>query len=288
VIPCVEHVHIVRTLRAADVAGRIVGALALEDQVVRMAAAVAGGVVHAIALEDEVVGAMAAADVADGVVGALALEDDIVRAVAAVDMAERIVRSADDLATIEHCTDQPGLTTLQRGNIVTVVLEADAAVRAAGQLSDKRDVMSNSACGVCGRATLESMRADLAPLPAHARVPADVIAGLPMRLRERQPLFERTGGLHAAGIFTWTGELLASAEDVGRHNAVDKVIGTMLLRDAIPLETSALCVSGRTSYEIVQKAWCAGIPLVVATALNAGNCLESLTTGFLLSRSGTT
>ena len=181
-------------------------------------------------------------------------------------LAERIVRSADDLATIEHCTDQPGLTTLQRGNIVTVVLEADAAVRAAGQLSEKRDVMSNSACGVCGRATLESMRADLAPLPAHARVPADVIAGLPMRLRERQPLFERTGGLHAAGIFTWTGELLASAEDVGRHNAVDKVIGTMLLRDAIPLETSALCVSGRTSYEIVQKAWCAGIPLVVSVS----------------------
>jgi len=181
-------------------------------------------------------------------------------------LAERIVRSADDLATIEHCTDQPGLTTLQRGNIVTVVLEADAAVRAAGQLSEKRDVMSNSACGVCGRATLESMRADLAPLAAHARVPADVIAGLPMRLRERQPLFERTGGLHAAGIFTWTGELLASAEDVGRHNAVDKVIGTMLLRDAIPLETSALCVSGRTSYEIVQKAWCAGIPLVASVS----------------------
>ena len=181
-------------------------------------------------------------------------------------LAERIVRSADDLATIEHCTDQPGLTTLQRGNIVTVVLEAAAAVRAAGQLSEKRDVMSNSACGVCGRATLESMRADLAPLPAHARVPADVIAGLPMRLRERQPLFERTGGLHAAGIFTWTGELIASAEDVGRHNAVDKVIGTMLLRDAIPLETSALCVSGRTSYEIVQKAWCAGIPLVVSVS----------------------
>jgi len=181
-------------------------------------------------------------------------------------LAERIVRSADDLATIEHCTDQPGLTTLQRGNIVTVVLEADAAVRAAGQLSEKRDVMSNSACGVCGRATLESMRADLAPLPAHARVPADVIAGLPMRLRERQPLFERTGGLHAAGIFTGTGELLASAEDVGRHNAVDKVIGTMLLRDAIPLETSALCVSGRTSYEIVQKAWCAGIPLVASVS----------------------
>jgi FdhD protein len=181
-------------------------------------------------------------------------------------LAERIVRSADDLATIEHCTDQPGLTTLQRGNIVTVVLEADAAVRAAGQLSEKRDVMSNSACGVCGRATLESMRADLAPLPAHARVPADVIAGFPMRLRERQPLFERTGGLHAAGIFTWTGELLASAEDVGRHNAVDKVIGTMLLRDAIPLETSALCVSGRTSYEIVQKAWCAGIPLVASVS----------------------
>jgi len=181
-------------------------------------------------------------------------------------LAERLVRGADDLATIEHCTDQPGLTTQQRGNIVTVVLEADAAVRAAGQLSEKRHVLANSACGVCGRATLESMRTGLEPVAAHGRVPAAVVAGLPARLREQQPLFDRTGGLHAAGIFTCAGDLLASAEDVGRHNAVDKAIGTMLLRDALPLGASALCVSGRTSYEIVQKAWCAGIPLVVSVS----------------------
>jgi FdhD protein len=181
-------------------------------------------------------------------------------------LAERIIRSADDLATIEHCTDQPQLSTLQRQNIVSVMLDAEAAVRATGQLAERRDVMANSACGVCGRATLESMRTGLAPLPGHARVPVTVVASLPARLRERQPLFERTGGLHAAGVFTLAGELLAVAEDVGRHNAVDKVVGTMLLREATPLETSALCVSGRTSYEIVQKAWCAGIPVVASVS----------------------
>jgi len=181
-------------------------------------------------------------------------------------LAERIIRSADDLATIEHCTDQPQLSTQQRQNIVSVVLDDGAAVRATGQLAERRDVMANSACGVCGRATLESMRTGLAPLNGGARVPVAAVAGLPARLRERQPLFERTGGLHAAGIFTLSGDLLAVAEDAGRHNAVDKVVGTMLLREATPLETAALCVSGRTSYEIVQKAWCAGIPVVASVS----------------------
>ena len=146
------------------------------------------------------------------------------------------------------------------------MLDDGAAVRATGQLAERRDVMANSACGVCGRATLESMRTGLAPLNGGARVPVAAVAGLPARLRERQPLFERTGGLHAAGIFTLSGDLLAVAEDVGRHNAVDKVVGTMLLREATPLETAALCVSGRTSYEIVQKAWCAGIPVVASVS----------------------
>jgi len=181
-------------------------------------------------------------------------------------LSERIVRGADDLATMEHCTDQTDVPGLQRGNIVSVVLDADAAVRAAGQLSRKRQVMASSACGVCGRTTLESMLAGLAPLQAHARVPAAVVASLPARLRERQLLFDKTGGLHAAGIFSCEGGLIASAEDVGRHNAIDKVIGTMLLRDRLPLTASVLCVSGRTSYEIVQKAWCAGIPVVASVS----------------------
>jgi len=181
-------------------------------------------------------------------------------------LAERIIRCADDLATIEHCTSQPHLSISQRQNIVSVVLDADAAVRATEQLAERRDVMANSACGVCGRATLASMRAGLGPLPGGARVPTAVVAGFPARLRERQPLFEKTGGLHAAGVFTLSGDLLVAAEDVGRHNAVDKAVGTMLLREATPLETSALFVSGRTSYEIVQKAWCAGIPVVASVS----------------------
>jgi FdhD protein len=181
-------------------------------------------------------------------------------------LAERIIRGAGDLATIEHCVDPPTSSDDQRGNIVSVVLEDAAAERAAAALNARRDVMANSACGVCGRSTLDSMRIDLEPLDMRQRVSAAAIASLPLHLRSRQPLFDATGGLHAAGLFDCRGEALIVAEDVGRHNAVDKAIGTLLLRDELPASECVLCVSGRTSYEIVQKAWCAGVPIVASVS----------------------
>ena len=181
-------------------------------------------------------------------------------------LAERIIRRADDLAMIEHCTDPADGAVGTGQNVINVSLDASAALRAVHLLSHRRDVMANAACGVCGRATLVSMQEDLAPLHDDRSTTAAVVAGLPRRLRERQPVFDTTGGLHAAGVFAFDGELIAVAEDVGRHNAVDKTNGTMLLREALPLTGSILCVSGRTSFEIVQKAWCAGIPVVASVS----------------------
>ena len=97
-------------------------------------------------------------------------------------------------------------------------------------------------------------------------MPASTIAALPERLRARQAVFDETGGLHAAGLFSRDGVLVDVAEDVGRHNAVDKIVGRMLMREALPLSDSLLCVSGRTSFEIVQKAIFAGIPILAAVS----------------------
>ena len=181
-------------------------------------------------------------------------------------LSERLIRRLDDVAVIEHCTD-PGLEPDDdRRNLVNVTLDPLVSVRAAALLASRRDVMSSSACGVCGRATLASLRDDLAPLAAEAPVSMQVLITLPAQLRERQPVFASTGGLHAAGIFDLTGHVRVVAEDVGRHNAVDKVTGACLLRDELPLSAAVLCVSGRTSFEIVQKAWCAGIPIVASVS----------------------
>ena len=181
-------------------------------------------------------------------------------------LSERIIRHQDDVALIEHCTDPLVPHDDERRNIVSVTLEPEAAVRAAALLTGRRDVMSTSACGVCGRATIASMQHGLSRIDGYARMSSSVLADLPTRLRVRQPLFDSTGGLHAAGVFDLVGEPLVVAEDVGRHNAVDKVVGACLLLDQVPLASTVLCVSGRTSFEIVQKAWCAGIPIVASVS----------------------
>jgi FdhD protein len=118
------------------------------------------------------------------------------------------------------------------------------------------------------------MQDGLAPITSDIRVQASLVASLPDRLRSRQPIFQSTGGLHAAGIFNGGGELLAVAEDVGRHNAVDKAVGSLLLADRVPLSSAVLCVSGRTSYEILQKAWCAGVPVVAAVSAPSSLAIE--------------
>ena len=127
-------------------------------------------------------------------------------------------------------------------------------------LPERRFAMT-SACGVCGRAALEEVLAIVAPLGDGPRVPAALLSALPDRLS--QPGFERTGGMHATGLFDDSGNLLCAREDVGRHNAMDKVVGRALLNGALPLRDGILCVSGRLSYELVQKAARAGAPILV-------------------------
>src|SRR3982074_3794354 len=128
----------------------------------------------------------------------------------------------------------------------------------------QRSFMQSSACGVCGATTVESLALDFPVLPSGPTVRAESLPGLAVRLREQQRIFGQTGGLHAAGLFTAAGELVLLREDVGRHNAVDKVVGRSLLDGGLPLAGHLLAGSGRGGDEIVQKAVAAGVPLVAA------------------------
>jgi FdhD protein len=176
---------------------------------------------------------------------------------------ERVIRRSDDIGAVEHCR-HPDQTKVH--HVVNVFLRADAAASALEHLDARRRVVTNSSCGVCGRATIDDLRSDISPLTAESRVDAAVISSLPGALRRQQATFDETGGLHGAGLFDPAGGLIASAEDVGRHNAVDKVVGGMLLADRLPLPHAILMVSGRVSFEIVQKAWLAGVPVLAAVS----------------------
>jgi FdhD protein len=149
----------------------------------------------------------------------------------------------------------------QKFNVVTVEVDGpplEAPVRSG---------IVSSACGVCGSTSLDTLRErGLVPVPAGTTVPVDVLYGLPDALRSAQGVFERTGGLHAAGLFTPDGSLVGAREDVGRHNAVDKLVGWGVLGDRLPLSGTVLMVSGRCGYEIVQKAVAAGIPVVASVS----------------------
>jgi FdhD protein len=179
--------------------------------------------------------------------------------------AERVITSIDDVASLRISAEASEredrvavAADLLESNAVDVHLRKTAARR------PRRSFLSSSACGVCGATTLEDLAHDHAPLAAGPVIDATVLPPLADRLRERQRLFDRTGGLHAAGLFTATGELVTLREDIGRHNAVDKVVGRAVLDRTIPLATALLAVSGRAGYEVVQKAVAAGIPILVA------------------------
>jgi FdhD protein len=154
----------------------------------------------------------------------------------------------------------------QRISVESVLVESNQVdVQLAGEARRKpeRSMLSSSACGVCGTVLIEDLRRDLAVLPDGPHVDPAVLPGLVERLRSGQDVFDRTGGLHAAGLFTRAGQLLCLREDVGRHNAVDKVVGRALL-DHLPLGDAILVVSGRAGYEIVQKSIAAGIRIIAA------------------------
>jgi FdhD protein len=174
-------------------------------------------------------------------------------------LAERLIRSADDVVSIEYCAD-----AVERENTVDITFaDADAVSRARVR---RRELAAATSCGVCGRQSIDDLASDLTPVEDGLRVASATVARLPERLRASQRAFEETGGLHAAGVFSSDGDLLDIAEDVGRHNAVDKVLGRALLKRRLPLSSALLCVSGRTSFEIVQKAAVAGIPVLAAVS----------------------
>jgi len=174
---------------------------------------------------------------------------------------ESVIAGRADVDQVRYCVGGP---TEQEYNIVTVALRPGVAF---DESLVRRNFYTTSSCGVCGKASLEALEVhDPPPLPAGPVVDSAVVSGLPARLRAGQKLFDRTGGLHAAGLFTPDGTLVALREDVGRHNAVDKLVGWMIMEGAFPAGERVLAVSGRASFEIMQKALAAGIPMVVAVS----------------------
>lgn len=187
-------------------------------------------------------------------------------------LSEGIVRCPSDIAAMRVCAAGGGAGTLdgqpesESGNVLNVWLSGDASLRAASALAGRRHVTANSACGVCGRRSIDDLLSGLPPLTSDVTVSRAVVSALPESLRAAQAVFEATGGLHAAGLFDAEGGRHALAEDVGRHNAVDKVLGLAMLDGALPLSSRILFVSGRTSFEIVQKAIVAGVPIVASVS----------------------
>ncbi len=177
---------------------------------------------------------------------------------------EGVIRAPADVLAARHC---PDAARDDDGNPTHNVVEVALAPGMPLPSRDLRRTVT-SACGVCGTGSVAEVRARAA-VDVHrdeARVPAGVLAGLPDRLREAQRAFDRTGGLHAAGLFTPAGDVLCVREDVGRHNAVDKVVGWAFQRGMLPLAGHVLQVSGRASFELVQKAATAGCPVLAAVS----------------------
>jgi FdhD protein len=193
---------------------------------------------------------------------------------------EGLLSSPAELAEIKYCTDIE--LGEQAYNVVTVHLRRPFEAELV-----QRNFGVTSACGVCGKASIDSIEVASAPLREGPVVQATTIAELPERLRAAQRTFDRTGGLHATGLFTAEGELVLVREDVGRHNALDKAIGNRLLAGETPLGGTVALVSGRASFELVQKAAVAGIPMLCAVgapsslAVDAARRLGLTLVGFL-------
>ena len=187
-------------------------------------------------------------------------------------LTEGVLRRAGDLAGIRYCAGATadGVNTY---NVVEAVLAAGVAPP---DPSMQRNFYTTSSCGLCGKASLDAVRT-VAAWPVQddpVRIDPAVLSGLPDRLRAAQRVFDRTGGLHAAGLFAADGRLHCLREDVGRHNAVDKVLGWALRAGRVPLRGMVLMVSGRASFELVQKAVMAGVPALVAVSAPSSLAVE--------------
>jgi FdhD protein len=186
-------------------------------------------------------------------------------------LSEGIIHGLEDIASIRPCGPPVGPLKLQ--NVIRVELRADIPVDIQRL---ERHFYTTSSCGVCGKASLEALQVG-AVSPLNIAGPAlrlETVHQLPARLRQAQAVFDHTGGLHGAGLFNVNGDLLALKEDVGRHNAVDKLIGSMLLAGRLPLTDRIILVSGRASFELLQKALMAGIPILVAVGAPSSLAVE--------------
>ena len=186
-------------------------------------------------------------------------------------LSEGVIGSAEDISIARFCegTGPDGLNTY---NVLDIALAEGVPPPDTGV---ERNFYTTSSCGVCGKAALDAVKLKTRYSPAldELRVTPEALTGFPDALRARQKVFESTGGLHAAGLFR-DGELLVVREDVGRHNAVDKVLGWSVLQNLVPLTGSVLMVSGRASFELVQKAAMAGIPVLAAVSAPSSLAVE--------------
>lgn len=180
-------------------------------------------------------------------------------------LSEGVIRSSRDLLRIEHCDRNDA------GNVLNVVLAPEVQVDFE-RLT--RHVFASSSCGLCGKATIESVSACFRPVESDCVIRADILAAMPDTMRAAQSGFDRTGGLHAAAIFDLDGRFVVLREDVGRHNAVDKALGHCLLNGPFPLDRHVLLVSGRGSFEIMQKSLAARLPMVAAISAPSSLAVE--------------
>ena len=180
---------------------------------------------------------------------------------------EGLIERRVNLIEIAHCTEGEAA---QLENTMNVFLAPDVEIDY-GKLT--RHFFASSSCGLCGKASIEGVHQQFPPIESSVKIDANMVAALPGKLRKTQPTFDVTGGLHGAGIFSTEGKLIISREDVGRHNAVDKVIGHAFLNE-IDLTLCVLLVSGRASFEIMQKALAARIPIVAAVSAPSSLAVE--------------
>jgi FdhD protein len=182
---------------------------------------------------------------------------------------EGIIKKYDQIESVKYCED--GGKQDQKENIVRVELKPEVEIDFEKL---QRHFYTSSSCGVCGKSSIDSVKVNCAPQPDTFQIASSIVHSLPEKLRKAQQVFEHTGGLHASALFDAEGNLILLREDVGRHNVLDKIVGAMLSKEKIPLSNYALLVSGRASFELVQKAAVAGIPLLAAVGAPSSLAVE--------------
>jgi FdhD protein len=177
---------------------------------------------------------------------------------------EGLIKSRDEILSFG---DRESANEQARNNLDCNTINVELRNGVIDRSKPQRNFLSNSSCGLCRKTSIDAVRTrGLQPLAPGFTMDAETLTSLPAKLRAQQPIFDRTGGLHAAALFNAEGEFVALREDIGRHNAVDKVVGWALLQGMIPLSSHVLLVSGRGGFEIVQKAIAAGVPIVASVS----------------------